>query len=163
MIHDYKHLPQSQTLQAMQESEKFNFYLTGSRYMGGEREDSDWDFMVQDSPDLRAFLTDMGFGANILLYKGEDGGGGTLTTAVWQKTESIEPGPDDLAEDLILAELLVIQVQIVPDVVRKLTVRDTIKFGEMNGFHQQLTREDRFTLWEMIARYIPVDVEVSLI
>ena len=38
-----------------------DFYLTGSRYMGGWRSDSDWDFLVQHSDAVLFFLEREGF------------------------------------------------------------------------------------------------------
>lgn len=40
---------------------KFDFYQTGSRYWGTPKEDSDWDFFVQDSQEVREFLGSLGF------------------------------------------------------------------------------------------------------
>jgi len=40
---------------------KFEFYLTGSRYFGTEKEGSDYDFFVLDSVELRDFLENNGF------------------------------------------------------------------------------------------------------
>jgi len=41
-----------------------NFYPTGSRYFGGVTKDSDWDFFVEDSGQVRGFLDDLGFTPN---------------------------------------------------------------------------------------------------
>jgi hypothetical protein len=44
----------------MQTSE-FVFHLTGSQFFGNARVDSDYDFLVQDSLQVREFLQDLGF------------------------------------------------------------------------------------------------------
>lgn len=36
------------------------YYLTGSRFFGGVRENSDWDFFVQSSPEVIKELVDLG-------------------------------------------------------------------------------------------------------
>lgn len=38
-----------------------SFYFTGSRWMGGWKPDSDWDYIAQDSPEVIAYLTGLGF------------------------------------------------------------------------------------------------------
>ena len=40
---------------------KFEFYLTGSRYLGGANDNSDWDYFTQNSPGVRDFLQRLGF------------------------------------------------------------------------------------------------------
>lgn len=47
----------------MMEMEKsgFLFYVTGSRFFGGVHKDSDYDFFVVDSPELRNWLYRQGF------------------------------------------------------------------------------------------------------
>jgi len=42
----------------------FTFYPTGSRYFGGVSSESDWDFFVEDSKEVREFLCQMGFESN---------------------------------------------------------------------------------------------------
>lgn len=43
------------------ETSEFSFHLTGSRYFGGVHQDSDYDFMVEDSPEVQQFLRVLGF------------------------------------------------------------------------------------------------------
>jgi len=40
---------------------KFDFYLTGSRFFGGARADSDWDFFAEYSNEVVSFLLRIGF------------------------------------------------------------------------------------------------------
>lgn len=43
------------------DTEEFEFFLTGSRYFGTSTPGSDWDFFVEDTPDVIAFLEGIGF------------------------------------------------------------------------------------------------------
>lgn len=45
------------------------FRLTGSRYFGTDRPDSDWDFFVQDAENTADFLTKNGFRLDSVSYK----------------------------------------------------------------------------------------------
>ena len=45
------------------ENSGFEFFPTGSRYFGGYKPDSDWDFMAQASSEVEEFLTSNGFEA----------------------------------------------------------------------------------------------------
>lgn len=40
---------------------EFSFHLTGSRYFGNSKQNSDYDFMVEDSPEVQQFLNVLGF------------------------------------------------------------------------------------------------------
>lgn len=42
-------------------TDKFKFYLTGSRYFGSSGLLSDWDFFVEHTDEVKVFLTDLGF------------------------------------------------------------------------------------------------------
>ena len=39
----------------------FNFHLTGSRFFGGVKVESDWDFFVEESEEVIQFLNSIGF------------------------------------------------------------------------------------------------------
>jgi hypothetical protein len=43
------------------EGSNFEFHLTGSRFFGGFKPSSDWDYFVQDSNEVRDFLVNIGF------------------------------------------------------------------------------------------------------
>jgi len=43
------------------ENSNFKFFLTGSRFFGTHHENSDWDFFVEDSPQIRKVLENWGF------------------------------------------------------------------------------------------------------
>lgn len=45
------------------------FYLTGSRYFGTARDDSDWDYFVQDDPLVHDWLSENGFFVEHESYK----------------------------------------------------------------------------------------------
>lgn len=42
-------------------TDKFKFYLTGSRYFGSSGPLSDWDFFVEYTDEVEVFLKDLGF------------------------------------------------------------------------------------------------------
>jgi len=52
---------ETQRILEILEKNSFKFYLTGSRFFGTDRPDSDWDFFTQDSPEVRQFLRENGF------------------------------------------------------------------------------------------------------
>jgi hypothetical protein len=58
-------------LSALQSIEvsSFVFHLTGSRYFGTQREDSDWDFFVDYSAELITWLEDNSFTLDSTSYK----------------------------------------------------------------------------------------------
>ncbi len=64
MIHD---LDNSSTLFSLHSS-PYSFYLTGSRFFGHAKEDSDFDFFTLASPDCRDFLIKNGFKEVPLTY-----------------------------------------------------------------------------------------------
>ena len=49
------------TIDLLTSCEEFDFYLTGSRFFNTFRENSDWDFFIQDAPDVRTFLSENDF------------------------------------------------------------------------------------------------------
>lgn len=89
---------------------KFDFYQTGSRYWGTPNENSDWDFFVQDSQQVREFLEKLGFNNNSeATYRGD-----VCCRAVYVF---------DLHEDRKLR----VEVQLVSDAVLKHVVQETLK------------------------------------
>jgi len=46
---------------SMMSNEKYKFHLTGSRFFGTARENSDWDFFTAHSISVRQYLLEMGF------------------------------------------------------------------------------------------------------
>ena len=44
------------------------FYITGSRYFGNVRDESDWDFFVQDSEEVQQYLVAIGFQCQATSY-----------------------------------------------------------------------------------------------
>lgn len=55
IIHDFHATTDCNALTLIQ-TLPFEFYLTGSRYLGTETPESDWDFFVEDSQELRSTL-----------------------------------------------------------------------------------------------------------
>ena len=54
-------LDRARLLNEFQQNIQFKFYLTGSRYFGGDTKDSDWDFFTADTETVRDWLWDQGF------------------------------------------------------------------------------------------------------
>ncbi len=116
----------------------FSFFCTGSRWFMCERPDSDWDFMVQDTPAVRDYLTSIGFKSH------------------WEGTEN-EYKRDTFTNDCWALDD--IQIQLVNDVHLKCRVRDLI--FEFNwAFHKDADGFNRSKLWsdwgELITRKIEV-------
>lgn len=136
-------LPRVQTIVSMVVTGEFVFYQTGSRYMGCAREDSDWDFMVQDSPEVRAWLHGIGFSDDILAYAesyGVDPHRGSQTVAVLQCVDNDHK----------------IQVQLARDVQLQRTVRDVITHY-LPEKHREAGREGRQCIWNTLADVIKHD------
>ena len=55
------HSPTTKTACELLEEAPFEFHLTGSRFFGGARVDSDWDFFVQAGPEVVGWLDAHGF------------------------------------------------------------------------------------------------------
>lgn len=70
----------------LRDNKNFDFTLTGSRFFGPCREDSDWDYFVEDSPELIRFLYDNGFVKNYGQPSDYSSTDPTLL-AVWQKDD----------------------------------------------------------------------------
>jgi hypothetical protein len=82
----------------LEENEKFDFHLCGSRYLGTNDPDADWDFVVDHESGVCEFLMEIGFELHKETRKyGEDGtpticvlqafdGGETLQVSVEQKS-----------------------------------------------------------------------------
>ena len=66
-----RHYP-DRVLAMLQESD-FDFYLTGSRYFGNPRGESDYDFFVQHSEAVAEYLENLGFRADNKAFAYYDG------------------------------------------------------------------------------------------
>lgn len=73
---------------AMMESE-FDFYLTGSWFFGQSNGNSDYDFFALDTPEIREFLFEHGFGITDKKYKGDNN-----ATAIFVKYGDFASGID---------------------------------------------------------------------
>jgi hypothetical protein len=74
---------QGKGLLAVLDNSEFTFYLTGSRFFGGARADSDWDFMAETSKELKDFLCD-----NRFLYESCNYSRDRWTTAVFANSNN---------------------------------------------------------------------------
>lgn len=110
----------------------FQFYLAGSRWMGGAKPDSDWDFLVQDSTDVRVWLVLHGFASRWAEHRPDTTD--DCTTDVWER-----PGEP------------VIQVQLCPDVQRKHRVAREIRWYWFNR-HLNMSDYQRSKLWSLLYR-----------
>lgn len=125
-------VPAVETTRALWRPTEIDFYLTGSRYFGCARPDSDWDFMVQDSPEVREFLKGLGFVQRVAPQYASN-----LTTEVWE----VQDGH------------VTIQVQLSQDVQKKRAVRDFLATA-MSEQHRKANREERMWLWGQLAEII---------
>lgn len=108
------------------------FTLTGSQYFGYARPESDWDFIVEDSPDVRAWLKTIGFSQLLNNEYKAKKGEHTATNAVMQHAT---------AKPLV-------QIQLVPSAVRKIWVRDFIMFQpHFVKAHASMGKFERGQLW----------------
>lgn len=121
MIPNYPQPTLESVIQNLRNSE-FKFYLTGSRFFNTAREDSDWDFFVEDDGiaierSLRSFITEEGFlNETNIEYKDKE------TVAVWKHIT--EP----------------IHIQIVKDARLKLDAQFLI---QSMGLHWQIARDGK--------------------
>lgn len=120
----------------------FDFYLAGSRYMGCARPDSDWDFIAQDSTEIRKHLVTLGFEPLFEEYPIVAGN----TVEVYQR----------------VLEGHKVQVQLQRDVNVQRTIRDIIK-THMLERHIKMDREARTELWNMLhhCMVMPVSSVIS--
>lgn len=125
--------PMSSILEKFKNHRRFKFILTGSRFIGGARPDSDWDFIVeQDEGYVMDFLTELGF--TIISYT-DNGGADGNTNGIFERVENG----------------VKIQVQLTPNVEAKLFARDTIKeyFFEQ---HLVMGQEQRAEFWKALHK-----------
>lgn len=95
-------------LKAMEQSE-FNFHLTGSRFFGGARMDSDWDFFVQDSPEVRSWIEGHEFNKE---FEGKNYYGDPNIAVVYRYRNSIhvQVVPDAFAKSFVQRALVKAEV-----------------------------------------------------
>jgi len=119
-----------------------HFTLTGSQYFGYATADSDWDFLIQDSPEVRTFLTSVGF-ALIPLKKYEAPLGlAAATNAVWQHSTGGET----------------VQIQLCPNAVLKRRVRDLIMTNpDLLRGHAKASKDLRGWVWMSLHNMLTLD------
>lgn len=123
--------PEASDALAALDTSSLVFYLAGSRYMGCARLDSDWDFYVQNSDGVIAFLFEKGFSP---MSKGYEGSNGGHTVVVMEKKE----------------EGRTVQVQVLRDVHLLRRVRDIIRVHLLEE-HIKADKEARRFLWTTLA------------
>lgn len=132
-------LPNNETIAALAASE-FEFYLTGSRYFGCARPDSDWDFIVKETPAVQKFLDQRGFSENLFEY---------YATA---NTDTVTAGVVQAGD---------VQVALVDDAHLKRKARDGIKQFNYE-YHQFAGTAERTRLWnDWLSILRRVSYEVS--
>lgn len=120
------------------------FHLTGSRYMGGERPDSDWDFITEHSAEAVDALIELGFKPM--------GHQGSLS----QKDINREVYLLDATESILQKiedDGTVIQVQLVNDLKALLATRDVIK-AHLFEEHLKADRDERRYLWKGLRKLL---------
>jgi hypothetical protein len=131
----------SPAMSRMATNDALKFYLTGSRYMNCAKPESDYDFMVQDTPEAREFLKSIGFSDNILAGSPE---------YAWVADGQVN------AVFMLLEGVRKIHVQLVRDVTLLRKVRDTIK-AHMLDVHIASDREERAYIWNSLAEVLAFD------
>lgn len=107
----------------------FEFFLAGSRYMGCAKPESDWDFITQDSPHVRAHLERLGFTDVLPDYAPRNGN----THAVYQVTDGS----------------FRVHVGVCPSVFLQRTARDIVK-NYMLEEHIKMPKAQRTVLWDSL-------------
>lgn len=122
------------------------FHLTGSRFHGLERPESDWDFFVQDAPGVGATLLAMGF----------------TPLGPESSYEAVEDDASDTVDVLAVLDSeadTMVQVQLVVSVARAQAVRDVIR-AHFHGRDEILRalgdKTERRALWRACAAFVRV-------
>jgi hypothetical protein len=132
MLVDYEQNAPHSVIVSMMSNEKHKFHLTGSRFFGTAKENSDWDFFTEHSISVRSYLFDMGFA--------------TLTESCRsyndQETRSVMRFIDSRIQ---------IDVQLVNDVKKKVRVNNAIKHRpDFLRLMNSLSKNDRTAFWDML-------------
>lgn len=141
--------PVQSALTVLQHS-KFEFCLTGSRFFGGAREESDWDFITWFNQETEDFLVWIGFVLNEDVQDYLD----PMTTKVLTKHfchcdfRGMEWGEKIMHTD----ECLKIDIQLCHDFSTKIKVRDILK----KSFNRPLPGDkyQRSQLWSMVYELV---------
>jgi len=89
-----------------------DFYLTGSRFFNNHRENSDYDFFVEDTPGVRQFLKSLGFSKlNNSAYLDDN------TVVVYRYMPKS-------------GYYITIDIQIVVDAVKKQSIQNIMKYND---------------------------------
>lgn len=121
---------------AEMQTPQFVFHLTGSQFFGNARADSDYDFLVQDSLEVREFLQSLGF--KKLYNSGYDD---SSIVAVFHYHGVNEPSVD---------------VQCVENLEVKLKAQGIIR--DCYGSDLPKERSERCKLWNLVLRTVQLAV-----
>lgn len=105
----------------------FDFYLTGSRFWGNAKEDSDWDFYTLNTPDVQRYLEKI---CEFKLAQAAEYGEDTTITRVYEKGVGADK----------------IQVQLVTNVEHKTAVQYLLKELYPDGF---ASKEQAKAAWKL--------------
>lgn len=112
---------------------KFEFFLTGSHYIGGAGEASDLDLLTEDNEEVRVYLNTIGFSSDILLN--------------WHGYLIC---PHKGSETNAVVELRNVQVQLCRDVALQCNVRDIIR-NYLFTVHYTADYPERRAIWDNVA------------
>jgi len=125
------------------ESSEFKFRLTGSRFFGGAKEGSDYDFYVESGSDVESFLKNLGFvdlGKEHPYHKGDK---------LLDKLFELQLWSNDYAYDQGCEPDIVIHVQLIPPdrIQLKDKIQNAIRESGIAGSLQ--SKVDRKALWKL--------------
>ena len=135
-------------------SAPFEFYLTGSRYIGGARPDSDWDFIVQDSPEIRSWLSMVGFESMMTPAESvELDDGFPVGLRPEYDAEETGPGRTACVWQMKSEHGTVVQVLCAYNAEVKRQIRDIIKQYFFEA-HLHANKDEREYLWKTIGELL---------
>jgi predicted nucleotidyltransferase len=100
------------------------FYLTGSRFFGNYKPESDWDFFTETSQDVSNFLIKYGFELEAVSYNGD-----TEIVNIWYHSE------------------VNIHIQVVKDVAIKVEAQRILTRPMLKNLLIHLNNEERKLMW----------------
>jgi hypothetical protein len=123
--------PETQDVLYKMASSPYKFHLTGSRFMGQEKPNSDWDFITEFSPELMEFLETNGF------YK--------MGSSAYNESKYLH------SIRQVRVDGTQIQIQITRLLPTRLFARDEIT--KMKHVHVHMNTTERNVLWNLISEY----------
>ena len=133
-------LPETSLIASLQ-GLKTVFHLTGSRYMGGWHDGSDWDFMTAHSHYIDVLLAGIGFTESKAFTEHQN--------EYWDEESQSSDGFTDMVWELTEDDVKY-QVQVVSNLPAKLYARDRIK-TEFFTTHYVSGTAARIQLWNSLC------------